>query len=133
MSHVPDPSTHPNAVVVQLELSACSLRGLRTLLGFKFAACPTKAAKPDGLLHHDKRAVVGFSAPRLTLRWYWRDTASLDAWARDERHRQWWVHLVTNAPGTAIRLETDYVRRRRDSSAEKPPRRTVRSSAPVPS
>lgn len=106
MSRMPDLSVYPGAVVVRLEVRARTLRGVKTLFGLKSPTRTTPVATPNGLLHHDTRTFVGFHAPRVIMRWYWRDAASLDSWAKDTRHGQWWVDLMKTMPAIAIRIET---------------------------
>lgn len=60
---------------------------------------------PDGLLLHEN-LLFSLAPPHVGMRQYWRDFASLEAWARSEPHRAWWKAFLKNSGGTGFWHET---------------------------
>jgi hypothetical protein len=85
------------------------LAGLKTLIGFGPRIENAVKQKPDGLLLHEPLIYSLFPA-HLGMRQYWRDFASLEAWARSEPHRQRWQNYFRSIAGTGFWHEA-YFRR----------------------
>ncbi len=107
---VPDFSGYPDLVVMYLGMRVRSLTGIRTVVSFGTPIDRAGAARPDGLLHHENRIVFALFPLHVGMRWYWRDMASLEAWARTDPHRGWWRAFQQDARGVSIWHETYHMR-----------------------
>jgi hypothetical protein len=85
-----DLSGYPDLVVIYLGLRVNTLSGIKTALGFGPQIDASVAAKPHGLLLHE-RIFYSFYPPNIGMRQYWSDMDSLLAWTRSEPHRIWWT------------------------------------------
>ncbi len=104
-----DLSDHPDLVVIYLGMKVRTVGGLRTLMRFGPQINAAVAAKPDGLLLHEN-LYYSLVPPHAGMRQYWRDFASLEAWARSLPHQQWWKDFLRDSRGTGFWHET-YFRR----------------------
>ena len=68
------------------------------------------AAKPEGLLHYENNLIFSLYPMHVGMRWYWRDLASLEAWAKSEPHRTWWRDFLKDSGGTGFWHETYHMR-----------------------
>jgi hypothetical protein len=107
---VPDFSAYPDLVVIYLGMRVRALYGLKTLLGIGPGIDRAGAGRPEGLLHHENNIVFGLYPLHMGMRWYWRDMASLEAWAKSEPHRRWWKDFLRDTRGTGIWHETYHMR-----------------------
>jgi Domain of unknown function (DUF4188) len=100
-----DLSGYPDLVVIYLGLRVNTLNGIKTALGFGPQIDASVAAKPHGLLLHE-RIFYSFYPPNIGTRQYWRDMDSLVAWTRSEPHRTWGTKFLkdTGAPASGTRL-----------------------------
>jgi hypothetical protein len=104
-----DLSAYPDLVVIYLGMRVNQPRGMKTLISFGPKIAAAVAAKPDGLLLHE-RIVYSLFPPHVGMRQYWRDFASLETWARSLPHQKWWADFVRDPGGTGFWHET-YFRR----------------------
>ena len=104
-----DLSGYPDMVVIYLGQRVNSPKGLWTALKLGRPIAQSVAAKPDGLLLHE-RIVWGLFPPHLGMRQYWRDFDSLEQWARSLPHQDWWQAFLRDSGGTGFWHET-YFRR----------------------
>ena len=113
MSHPPrttvDLSDHPDLVVIYLGMRVRTLRGMRTLRALGKDVEQAAAAKPDGLLRHE-RLWYSLIPPHAGMRQYWRDFDALERWARMLPHKQWWGRFLRDSAGTGIWHETYFLR-----------------------
>ena len=100
-----DLSAYPDLVVVYLGMRLNTLTGFKTILGFGPQIDASVAAKPDGLLLHE-RVFYSFFPPNFGMRQYWRDMPSLLTWTRSEPHRAWWARFLKDSGGTGFWHET---------------------------
>jgi hypothetical protein len=100
-----DLSGYPDLVVIYLGLRVNTLNGIKTVLGFGPQIDASVAAKPHGLLLHE-RIFYSFYPPNIGMRQYWRDMDSLLAWTRSEPHRTWWTNFLKDTGGTGFWHET---------------------------
>ncbi len=100
-----DLSPYPDLVVIYLGLRVNALTGLKTVLGLGPQIDASVAAKPDGLLLHE-RVFYSFYPPNIGMRQYWRDMDSLLAFTRSEPHRTWWIQFMKDSGGTGFWHET---------------------------
>jgi len=100
-----DLSAYPDLVVIYLGLRVNALTGLKTVLGLGPQIDASVAAKPDGLLLHE-RVFYSFFPPNIGMRQYWRNMDSLLAFTRSEPHRTWWTQFMKNSGGTGFWHET---------------------------
>jgi hypothetical protein len=106
----PDFSEFPDLVVMMLGMHVRTWFGLRTLIGFRKPIELAGAAKPEGLLHYENNIIFSLSPMHVGMRWYWRDIASLEAWAKSEPHRTWWRNFLKDSGGTGFWHETYHMR-----------------------
>jgi Domain of unknown function (DUF4188) len=104
-----DLSPYPNLVVIYLGMRAASLRGLKTLIQFGPRIKAAVDQKPDGLLLHEN-LIFSLMPPHAAMRQYWRDFASLEAWARSLPHQNWWQAFLRDSGGTGFWHETYFIR-----------------------
>ena len=100
-----DLSGYPDLVVIYLGLRVNTLNGVKTALGFGPQIDASVAAKPHGLLLHE-RIFYSFYPPNIGMRQYWRDMDSLLAWTRSEPHRTWWTKFLKDTGGAGFWHET---------------------------
>ena len=100
-----DLSAYPDLVVIYLGLRVNTFTGLKTAFGLGPQIDASAAAKPDGLLLHE-RIFYSFYPANLGMRQYWRDMDSLLAWTRSEPHRTWWTQFMKDTGGTGFWHET---------------------------
>jgi Domain of unknown function (DUF4188) len=104
-----DLSAYPDLVVIYLGMRVNRLRGLATLAKFGPRISAVVAAKPDGLLLHEQ-IIYSLLPVHVGMRQYWRDFASLEAWARSLPHQDWWAGFVRDSGGTGFWHETYFKR-----------------------
>lgn len=102
-----DLSGYPDLVVMYLGMRLNRASGIATMMRFRRAVDRAVAAKPDGLLLHE-RLLWGFR--HVGMRQYWRDFDALEKWARSEPHRAWWTSYLKHAGGTAFWHETYFMK-----------------------
>jgi len=100
-----DLSAYPDLVVIYLGLRVNTLTGLKTAIGLGPQIDASVAAKPDGLLLHE-RVFYSLFPTHIGMRQYWRDMDSLLAWTRSEPHRTWWTNFLKESGGTGFWHET---------------------------
>jgi hypothetical protein len=100
-----DLSGYPELVVIYLGMRVNRLFGLRTLLGFGPKIAQSAADQPDGLLLHEN-LVYSLFPMHVGMRQYWRDMASLLAFAQSQPHRTWWSNFLRDSGGTGFWHET---------------------------
>jgi hypothetical protein len=86
-----------------------ALAGLKTLIGLGPQIDAAAAARPDGLLLHEK-LYFSFLPVHVGMRQYWRDFESLERWSRSEPHRVWWQNFLRDSGGTGFWHETYFMR-----------------------
>jgi hypothetical protein len=106
----PDFSGFPDLVVMMLGMQVRTWFGIRTLVGFRKPLELAGAARPEGLLHYENNIVFSLAPMHVGMRWYWRDMASLEAWAKSEPHRTWWRNFLKDSRGTGFWHETYHMR-----------------------
>ncbi len=104
-----DLSAYPDLVVIYLGMRVNTLTGLKTVFGFGPQIDASVAAKPDGLLLHE-RIFYSFYPPNIGMRQYWRDMESLLTFTRSEPHRTWWTKFLKDSGGTGFWHETYCIR-----------------------
>lgn len=104
-----DLSGYPDLVVIYLGMRVNRLTGLKTLLGFGPKISNAVGRKPQGLLLHEN-LIFSLFPMHAGMRQYWKDFASLEAWARSEPHREWWKNFLRDSGGTGFWHETYFVR-----------------------
>ena len=104
-----DLSAYPDLVVIYLGMRCNSLRGLGTIARLGPQIDASVAAKPEGLLLHE-RIFYGFFPLHIGMRQYWRDFDSLERWARDGQHMDWWKSFVKDPGGVGFWHETYMMR-----------------------
>jgi hypothetical protein len=104
-----DLSGYPDLVVIYLGMRVRKLKGLKTIFGFGPKISTSVAQKPPGLLLHETLFFSLFPL-HVGMRQYWKDFASLEAWARSEPHRQWWKKFLSDPGGTGFWHETYFIR-----------------------
>ncbi len=107
---VPDFSAYPDLVVIMLGMKVRTWLGLKTLLRLGRPIELAGAAKPEGLLHYENNLIFSLYPMHVGMRWYWRDLASLEAWAKSEPHRTWWRDFLKDSGGTGFWHETYHMR-----------------------
>ena len=104
-----DLSPFPDLVVIYLGMRVNSVRGLLTLLKMGPKINASVAAKPDGLLLHEP-LIFSLFPLHAGMRQYWRDFESLETWARNLPHQQWWVDFMRDSGGTGFWHETYFLK-----------------------
>ncbi|MBE9178562.1 DUF4188 domain-containing protein [Oculatella sp. LEGE 06141] len=104
-----DLSAYPDLVVIYLGMRVNILTGLKTLLGFGPKIAKSVEAQPDGLLLHET-ILFSLFPPHVGMRQYWRDFETLEAWARSDPHKQWWLDFLRDSGGTGFWHETYFMR-----------------------
>ena len=104
-----DLSGYPDLVIIYLGMRVNALAGIRTLFGFGPRIAKSVGAQPEGLLLHET-FLFSFFPPHAGIRQYWRDFASLEAWARSEPHRAWWQQFFRDSGGTGFWHEAYFMR-----------------------
>ena len=105
-----DLSTYPDLVVIYLGMHVRTLRGLLTLLGLGPQIEKAGGGRPEGLLHFENNIIFGLFPLHVRMRWYWKDFASMERWARSEPHRKWWQSFLKDSGGTGFWHETYFMR-----------------------
>jgi len=104
-----DLSSYPDLVVIYLGMRVNALKGLKTLIGMGPQIEGSVAARPDGLLLHE-RVYFSLLPVHVGMRQYWRDFESLERWSRSEPHRLWWQNFLRDSGGTGFWHETYFMR-----------------------
>ncbi len=104
-----DLSAYPDLVVIYLGMRVRSPRGLVTVFRLGPQIAKAVAAKPDGLLLHE-RMWWGLVPLHVGMRQYWRDFDSLERWARTLPHESWWRTFLRDSGGTGFWHETYLLR-----------------------
>ncbi len=125
-----DLSGYPDLVVIYLGMRVRSGRGMRTLARYGPRIRESAAAEPDGLLRHEN-VVWGMFPPHFGMRQYWRDFDSLERWARNDPHAQWWRDLLNDMGGTGFWHETYFMRGGMESVYLDMPQTGLTNFAPV--
>jgi hypothetical protein len=105
-----DLSDYPDLVVIYLGMQVRKLRGLISLLRNGQGIEQAGAERPAGLLHYENNIIFRLFPLHVGMRWYWKDLESLEAWARDERHRVWWQTFLRDTGGTGFWHEAYFMR-----------------------
>ena len=104
-----DLSDYPDMVVIYLGMRVEQPHGAATLQALAPQIDASVADRPDGLLLHE-RLTYSQDPLHLGMRQYWRDFASLEAWAQSLPHKRWWSDYLRDRGGTSFWHET-YLRR----------------------
>src|SRR5215207_9904221 len=105
-----DLSAYPDLVVIYLGMRVRALPGVKTLLGFGPQIDRAGASRPEGLLHYEDNIIFSFFPLHVGMRWYWRDLAAMEQWARSEPHRVWWQQFLSDSGSTGFWHETYFMR-----------------------
>ena len=105
-----DLGAYPDLVVIYLGMRVRTLAGVKTLLGLGPQIDKAGAGRPDGLLHYENNIIFSLFPLHIGMRWYWRDFASMERWARSEPHRRWWQEFLRSSGGTGFWHETYFMR-----------------------
>ena len=105
-----DLSAFPDLVVIYLGMRVRTLGGIKMLLGLGPQIDKAGAGRPEGLLHFENNIIFSLFPLHLGMRWYWKDFASMERWARSEPHRIWWQNFLRNSGGTGFWHETYFMR-----------------------
>lgn len=105
-----DLSAYPDLVVIYLGMRVRTLAGIKTLLGLGPQIEKAGAGRPEGLLHYENNIIFSLLPLHLGMRWYWKDFASMERWARSEPHRVWWQDFLRSSGGTGFWHETYFMR-----------------------
>jgi fumigallin biosynthesis monooxygenase-like protein len=105
-----DLTAFPDLVVIYLGMRVRTFAGIKTLLGFGPQIDRAGAARPDGLLHFENNIIFRIFPLHVGMRWYWKDFASTERWARSEPHRIWWQNFLRSSGGTGFWHETYFMR-----------------------
>src|SRR3954471_5432046 len=105
-----DLSAFPDLVVIYLGMRVRTLPGLKTLVGLGPQIDKAGAGRPGGALHLENNIIFSLFPLHLGMRWYWRDFASMERWARSEPHRRWWQEFLRSSGGTGFWHETYFMR-----------------------
>lgn len=84
-----DLNAYPDLVVIYLGMQLRMLAGVRRLFGLGPQIARAGKARPEGLLHYENNIIFGFFPLHVGMRWYWKDLASMERWARSDAHQQW--------------------------------------------
>jgi Monooxygenase af470-like len=104
-----DLTQYPDLVVIYLGMRVNTLAGMKTLISIGPKIQASVVARPDGLLLHEY-LVLSLFPPHLGMRQYWRDFESLERWAHNSPHLDWWRKYLKDRGGTGFWHET-YFRR----------------------
>ena len=105
-----DLSAYPDLVVIYLGMRVRTLRGMKRLFGLGPQIVKAGEARPEGLLHYENNLIFQLFPLHVGMRWYWRDFASMERWARSEPHRRWWQEFLRDSGGTGFWHETYFMR-----------------------
>jgi hypothetical protein len=105
-----DLSAYPDLVVIYLGMRVRTLPGVKRLLGLAPQIEKAGAGRPDGLLHYENNIIFRLFPLHLGMRWYWKDFACMERWARSEPHRLWWQEFLRSSGGTGFWHETYFMR-----------------------
>ena len=105
-----DLSNFPDLIVIYLGMRVRTLTGIKTLIGLGPQIEKAGAGRPDGLLHFENNIIFSLFPAHVGMRWYWRDFASMERWARSEPHRIWWQNFLRSSGGTGFWHETYFMR-----------------------
>src|SRR5438132_5576868 len=105
-----DLSGFPDLVVIYLGMRVRTLGGIKMLLGLGPQIDKAGAGRPEGLLHFENNIIFSLFPLHLGMRWYWKDFASMERWARSEPHRIWWQNFLRDSGGTGFWHETYFMR-----------------------
>src|SRR3989475_6152045 len=105
-----DLSAFTGLVVIYLGMRVRTLGGIKMLLGLGPQIDKAGAGRPEGLLHFENNIIFSLFPLHLGMRWYWKDFASMERWARSEPHRIWWQNFLRNSGGTGFWHETYFMR-----------------------
>ena len=103
--HTVDLTAYPDLVVIYLGMQVRSLRGLATFLQLGPEIDKSVAARPDGLLCHE-RIYYSLFPLHAGMRQYWRDFESLEKWTRELPHQRWWKKFLSAPLGVTFWHET---------------------------
>ena len=82
-----DLNAYPDLVVIYLGMRVRTLAGIKTLLGLGPQIEKAGAGRPEGLLHYENNIIFSLFPLHIGMRWYWKDFATIERWARSEPHR----------------------------------------------
>jgi len=105
-----DLTAFPDLVVIYLGMKVRTLAGIKTLIGFGPQIDKAGAGRPEGLLHFENGIIFGLFPLNIGMRWYWKDFAAMESWARSEPHRAWWRQFLRDSGGTGFWHETYFMR-----------------------
>jgi hypothetical protein len=105
-----DLSAYPDLVVIYLGIRVRTLAGVRTLLRLGSGIEKAGGGRPEGLLHYENGIIYSLFPPHFGMRWYWKDFASMERWARSEPHQRWWRDFLRDSGGTGFWHETYFMR-----------------------
>ena len=105
-----DLSAFPDLVVIYLGMRVRTLTGIKTLIGLGPQIEKAGGGRPEGLLHFENNIIFSLFPAHVGMRWYWRDFASMERWARSEPHRIWWQNFLRSSGGTGFWHETYFMR-----------------------
>lgn len=103
-----DLSAYPDLVVIYLGMRVNTFTGLKTLFGLGPKIANSVQAQPDGLLLHEN-ILFSLFPPHIGMRQYWRDSETVEAWARSDPHKQWWLNFLHDSGGTGFWHETYFM------------------------
>jgi len=104
-----DLAAYPDLVVIYLGMRINAWRGLKSMIGLGPQIDASVAAKPEGLLLHEK-LYFSFFPLHIGMRQYWRDFETLERWSRSEPHRIWWQNFLRDSGGTGFWHETYFMK-----------------------
>lgn len=105
-----DLSGYPDLVVIYLGMRVRVLGGVKRLFGIGPQIGKEGARKPDGLLYFENNIIYSVFPLHLGMRWYWKDFASLEQWARSDTHQKWWQDFLRDSGGTGFWHEAYFMR-----------------------
>jgi hypothetical protein len=105
-----DLGAYPDLIVVYLGMRVRTFAGIRTLLGFGPRIDRAGLSHPEGLLHYENNIIFSLFPLHIGMRWYWKNFASMEQWARSDPHRQWWQQFLRDSGGTGFWHETYFMR-----------------------
>ena len=120
-----DLSGHPDLVVIYLGMKVRTLAGIKTLIGFGPQIDRAGAGRPEGLLHFENGIIFGLFPLNIGMRWYWKDFAAMESWARSEPHRAWWRQFLRDSGESNLEIR-DRLRLEDPSSAVRRKRLEIR-------